>query len=331
MKAIRVVVSICLLGMLSFCGKNPVGPPDENNPVGPPDDNSGEIDYSGEIAFRAGEALYVMDLSTGSTRKVTEPLWGNNLRWSPDGERIAYMGPFDYYEAYQIYVVNADGSGKQLVTLWDRKGHIEPHIDGGMMPVWSPDGSQIAFWRCINCEFGGLNSEIFIIDLDTTDGIKETRLTDNPYGDFASDWSPDGQKILFHSNYSFDGTFDRYGDWYTMNVDGTDKQRILLSDSTFGSNFARYSPDGRHIALASGRENSEIYIMNADGSDIQRITNNNINEEYVSWSPDGTRLTFMVGSLLSGGHIYIINIDGTGLQQITSGEAKYFTPEWRPK
>ena len=313
-KVKHAVVLAVILGMFPFCGKNPVEPHDE---------------IGGDIAFRAGEALYVMDLSTGSTWKVTEPFFGN-FRWSPDGERIAYEGLLDYIEAHQIFVIKVDGSGKQLVTFWEINGRIEPHLDDSVLPVWSPDGDRIAFSRCINCEFGGSNFEIFIIDLDTTDGIKETRLTDNPYGDFAFDWSPDGQKILFHSNYSFDGTFDRYGDWYTMNVDGTDKQRILLSDSTFGSNFARYSPDGRHIALASGRENSEIYIMNADGPDIQRITNNNINEEYVSWSPDGTRLTFMVGSLLSGGHIYIINIDGTGLQQITAGEAKYFTPEWRP-
>ncbi len=314
-KVKHVVVLAVILGMFPFCGKNPVDPPDENG---------------GEIAFRAGEALYVMDLSTGSTLKVTEPVWGN-LRWSPDGERIAYEGPFDYYEAWQIYVVNVDGTDKRLVTLWDRKGHIEPHIDGGMKPVWSPDGDQIAFTRCINCELGGLNREIFIIDLDTTDGIKETRLTDNPYSDGASDWSPDGQKILFHSDYSLDSTFDHYGDWYTMNVDGTDKQRILPSDSTFGRNWARYSPDGQYIALIGGMSNNEIYIMNADGSDIKRITDNNISEKFVSWSPDGTRLTFIEGSLNSGGHIYIINIDGTGLQRITSGEAKYFTPEWRPK
>jgi len=313
-KVKHLAVLAVILGMLPFCGKNPVDPPDE---------------IGGEIAFRAGEALYVMDLSTGSTRKVTDPVWGN-LRWSPDGERIAYEGPFDYYEAYQIYVVNADGSGKRLVTLWEINGRREPHPDGGRMPVWSPDGDQIAFTRCINCEFGGLNSEIFIIDLDTTEGIKETRLTHNIYPDHISDWSPDGQKILFYSNYSLDSTFDRYGDWYTMNVDGTDKQRILPSDSTFGSNWARYSPDGQYIALIEGMSNNEIYIMNADGSDIKRITNNNISEKFVSWSPYGTRLTFMDGSLNSGGHIYIINIDGTGLQQITSGEAKYFTPEWRP-
>ncbi|MFB0516261.1 MAG: hypothetical protein ACETWG_06620 [Candidatus Neomarinimicrobiota bacterium] len=308
-----LLVAFCLV--LYSCGKNPAGPPDE--PVD-------------QIAFRVGEALYIMDLSTDSTWKVVEPVWPGGLRWSPDGERIAYTGPFDYYEAYQIYVINADGSGKRLVTLWDRKGHIEPHIDGGMMPVWSPDGDKIAFSRCINCEIGGLNTEIFIIDLDTTDGIKEVKLTDNPYGDFVFDWSPDGQKILFHSNCSLDSIFDRYGDWYTMNIDGTDKQRILLSDSTFGSNYARYSPDGKHIAIASGRENSEIYILNADGSDMQRITNNEIKEEYVLWSPDGTRLTFIAGSIRTGGHICIINSDGTGLTQITTGEAKYFTPEWRP-
>ena len=84
MKAIQLAVSIFLLMALPFCGKNPVEPPDENG---------------GEIAFCDREALYVMDMSTGSTWKVVEPVWPYGLRWSPDGERIAYEGLFDYYEA----------------------------------------------------------------------------------------------------------------------------------------------------------------------------------------------------------------------------------------
>ncbi|MFB0516263.1 MAG: TolB family protein [Candidatus Neomarinimicrobiota bacterium] len=104
----------------------------------------------------------------------------------------------------------------------------------------------------------------------------------------------------------------------------------MTYDTTFVGHGLRYSPDGQFITFVGGMNKNEIYIMNADGSDIQRITNNTTTEHFLSWSPDGTRLVFMVGSLHDGGHLYIINIDGTGLTQITTGEAKYFTPEWRP-
>lgn len=115
-----------------------------------------------------------------------------------------------------------------------------------------------------------------------------------------------------------------------MNLVGTDKQRIMTNDTTFGGAWHRYSPDGKSIAFIGGNNNNEIYIMNADGSDIERITNNDLREQYLSWSPEGARLVFMAGSHSSGGYIYTINGDGTVLKQITTGEAKYFSPEWRP-
>ena len=98
MKAIQLAASIFLLMALPFCGKNPVYPPDDNG---------------GEIAFRAGETLYVMDLSTGSTWIVTESLWGS-FRWSPDGEWIV----FD--EGSQIYKIKVNGDSLAQLTFQGR-------------------------------------------------------------------------------------------------------------------------------------------------------------------------------------------------------------------
>jgi len=289
----------------------------------------GNDDEKDEIVFHTWEGIYIMDLNNNSTRKVTES-GGGKLRWSPDGSKIAYSDQFGNYESWHLFAVNQDGSNRQLITLWEHQGQIEPHPDGGHAPVWSPNGDKIAFTRCINCEAGGSNSEIFIVDLDTTDGVQETRITNNPYSDNISDWSPDGQNILFQSDFALDSTYDDYGDWYTMNADGSGKQRIIKYDATFGVSWARYSPEGQRIAFIGGSNNNEIYIMNADGSNINKITENNLIEMQLSWSTDGTRLIFTAGSPSIGGHIYIINVDGTGLMQITTGEAKYFSPEWRP-
>lgn len=295
------------------------------------ENDDGKDISSDEIAFSSSDGvLYIMNLKTRGMSKVINSVAYAPIRWSPDGERIAYRAPYGGWEGYQIYVVNADGTGKRVVTLWERQGQIEPHPDGGFGPVWSLDRTRIAFTRCINCEVGGLNSEIYIVNLDTTEGVEETRLTHNLYSDFVLDWSPDGRKILFYSNFSLDSTWDRYGDLYSMNLDGSNKQRIIKNLSTFAGGLHRYSPDGKSIAFIGRDKINEIYIMTVDGARIIKITNNKIRENYLSWSSDGTRLVFMAGSPNSGGHIYIINIDGTGLKQITTGEAKYFSPEWRP-
>jgi Tol biopolymer transport system component len=54
--------------------------------------------------------------------------------WSPDGQRIAFsVGTFVGDEPLGLWVMNADGSGRQYLHL------------PGWAPAWSPDGSQIAF------------------------------------------------------------------------------------------------------------------------------------------------------------------------------------------
>lgn len=55
--------------------------------------------------------------------------------WSPDGSRIAFMSNRD--GLYDIYLMNADGTGPMDLTQTD----LCPEV----APSWSPDGSKIAF------------------------------------------------------------------------------------------------------------------------------------------------------------------------------------------
>ena len=76
---------------------------------------------------------------SGTARQLTSEhgyTWG--ATWSPDGRRIAFnaWGPGGGNQ--DVYVIGADGSGKQRLTS-DPADEIEP--------AWSPDGRRIAFWR----------------------------------------------------------------------------------------------------------------------------------------------------------------------------------------
>ena len=57
------------------------------------------------------------------------------------------------------------------------------------------------------------------------DGSKQTRLTDNPASDANPGWSPDGKKIVFHT--------DRDGnrEIYVMNADGSGTLRVTNDPS----------------------------------------------------------------------------------------------------
>jgi dipeptidyl aminopeptidase/acylaminoacyl peptidase len=76
--------------------------------------------------------IYVSDLGGTKTQITTDS--GGAPSWSPDGKKLAYYSNSE--GNFEIYVVNADGSGKVRLTN-------NPTND--VLPVWLPDGSGILF------------------------------------------------------------------------------------------------------------------------------------------------------------------------------------------
>lgn len=286
-----------------------------------------------EILYITNQKLYIYNLETGEEKFVTDQAFFR-ARWSPDGKWIAYNGPSIYEGSWQIYIVKPDGSGKRIVTLWERDSIIESHPDGGFNPVWSPDGKRIAFYRCINCEIMGTNSELFIVDLDTSNGIHEVRLTNNIYADLVEDWDHD-MSLFYRSQLGPNDEYDLFADFYEIDINTLERKHLLECDSLSYGFDLRYSQARDKIAYiwktrGSNSIRNEIYLMNRDGTGVTKLTDNTLQENNISWSSDGERMLFMVGSWSLGGQLYLINSDGTGLTKITSDSREYFSPDWRP-
>jgi len=167
--------------------------------------------------------IYVMD---ASGNKNAYPMQGNqiNPRWSPDGEKIAYMG--SRFGSTIIYVMDADGTN--ISTLLD-----DPLVQS--TPLWSPDGTRIAF----SSNRTG-NPEIYTMNIN---GTELTQLTNNMIDDRIKDWSLDGEKILFES-----------GDFLcTMNPDGTEKEILVDVRSTMGAAFSP-NRDAIYYTVLGGEE-----------------------------------------------------------------------------
>jgi Tol biopolymer transport system component len=95
--------------------------------------------------------LYVMNADGSGVRVLLdnfEP--GGWFSWSPDGTRLAYaaLSGLDVPELL-IWTGSLDGSAPSLVASHSNDGCQLPNrsftCDAGGSPVWSPDGSQIAF------------------------------------------------------------------------------------------------------------------------------------------------------------------------------------------
>jgi len=259
---------------------------------------------------------------------------------------IAFTSDRDDGEG-DIYLMNADGSDQRRLT-------DDPAYDA--WPVWSPDGSQLAFTSSRNG-----NPDIYVMDAD---GGDLRQLTEDQESDFWPDWSPDGAQIAFVSRR------DGNSELYVCDADGTNLQRLTTSpghedfpawspdgtrivfsriegnNGTFvinadGSNEQRllefpvlepaWSPDGTRIAFGSDHEGFRaIYVTDADGSNIQKLSDSRAGENCPDWSPDGTQITF--ASWRDGdGEIYVMTADGGDLQKLTDNRSEEEFPAWRPQ
>src|SRR5207237_328246 len=121
---------------------------------------------NGRIAFSSDfsdpSQIYTMRSDGTDLRQLTHVSAGHaavSPAWSPDGTRIAFT------LNNRIWVMNADGAGKQKLTHRDG---FEDHS-----PSWSPDGTQILFSRC-DVSFG---FEAYCdIDLMSSDGTGLTKI-----------------------------------------------------------------------------------------------------------------------------------------------------------
>jgi TolB protein len=186
---------------------------------------------------------------------------------SPDGKRLVFTSTRD--GDIDLYSMNADGGDVRRIT--NRLGY-----DGGA--VFSPDGRKIA-WRAAypasaadTAEYRRLLAqrlvrpaalEIWIANADGSDAHQITRLSG---ANWAPSFVPDGQRIVFASNFEnpHGGNFDLY----LIRTDGTGLEKVTTSMEFDG--FPMFSPDGRKVVWASSRHAKvpgEINLFIADWTD----------------------------------------------------------------
>ena len=181
------------------------------------------------------------------------------------------------------------------------------------------------------------NYEIYVMDAD---GGNPQNLTNNPHGDSAPSWSPDGKRIVFMSNrdgHAIGGL--PTDEIYVMDADGSNPQNLTNNPHYEGA--PSWSPDGERIAFSARRDGHfeneialtyEIYVMDADGGNEQRLTENRKNDDTPSWSPDGKRIAFASDRKgdLQNYEIYVMDTNGGNPRRLTNNRNDDRSPSWSP-
>jgi dipeptidyl aminopeptidase/acylaminoacyl peptidase len=251
---------------------------------------------------RARRSIWLVDPKTGAQSPLVADERANSRpRWSPDGQRLAYVvsGPDG---APQIHVRwMATGRSAQVATLEQAPNDMAWSPDGktlaitmltpaepvrlGTMPA-KPEGARWAgplriedrvTWRADgDGELKPGFSHVFVV---SADGGAPRQLTFGRHDDAGPlAWSGDGKSVLFASN--------RAEDW-ERNPQESEIYSVSVADGTTRALTGRVgpdlapvvSPDGRRIAYLGyddarrrSYENVQLYVMDPDGGNSRSLT-----------------------------------------------------------
>ncbi|HYV03341.1 MAG TPA: DPP IV N-terminal domain-containing protein, partial [Blastocatellia bacterium] len=175
-------------------------------------------------------------------------------------------------------VERAGGEARRLTT----------HPGEESFPVFSPDGSELAFSR----QIGG-NWDIYVMPASGGDA---KQVTFHPRNDYAYSWTPDGKTILFTSNATGVPRL------YTISI-GLANQTPLRSELPLlpEANSGSFSPDGKRVAYAPttaigdwrfyrGGSKGRIWLANAATGDIEKLPEGDYNDDLPAWA--GNKIYF---------------------------------------
>lgn len=220
-----------------------------------------------------------------------------------------------------LFMSNRDGNAEIFVRRAGSEEWVnltnDPAVDN--WPVWSPDGSKIAF----QSKRGADKLDVWVMNAD---GSEPRRLTNHPDHDYLPSWSPDGKRIAFASWRTEAEGEERAAHLYVMNADGTG-QRRLVAESTGTSGGLAWSPDGSRILFTRQvGERADLVIAASDGTGERKLTDDDAYDGSAEFSPDGRSIAFYSDDG-TGADLVVMRVDGSG-RRVLVADGNSWYPRW---
>jgi serine/threonine protein kinase len=247
----------------------------------------------------------------GEGQAITPPdvdAWFPDL--SPDGKKLIYS-------VYKQGMIKYELRERSLQSGEERKiKEVEGRYP--FYPRWSPDSTTIAYSPIEpfpNGKFGGSIALLNVRSGDEQTLASVATKSEEPWRDYISDWSADGQWVIASSDR---GSPER---WYIAMFPVAEAPNAQLRmhevrrdrDTNLWS--PRISPNGKWICFLKQNPietaSSVLYVANSSGGSEIRVSAEGAWADKPRWSPDGKTLYFIYNrDSASNRESYFINVWG---------------------
>jgi TolB protein len=215
-----------------------------------------------EAVYASRTGIRILTIATKKTREVTSFRGDTNPSWSPVEDALVFAGMRG--NDPQLEILRLILGETRVLPLTDNQ--VQDHD-----PVWSPDGSRIAW------VFGADNGrELMIMDRD---GEKKERLTNDDENDVDPAFSPAGDRLVFASKRDGGDDFDLFY------LDLANPEKITQATDMDGDEHdPAWSPGGRYIVFQHGPvDDEDISILDTADGEIIPLVQTEERERLPAW------------------------------------------------
>jgi dipeptidyl aminopeptidase/acylaminoacyl peptidase len=277
------------------------------------------------LAYASQGGIWVVPSVGGTPRRLTNAAAGPGdprqsgdraPQWSPKGRWILFETGRRGHD--NLMVVSEDGKVNDYLTA------VNADEEGAS---WSPDGTRISYTQRAPEYFSG---KLNVVKFDPSKGQAAgdpvtlyTAPTDRGGGWSIrkAQWSPDGRTLAIVLQ---DSGWDNV--YLVPSSGGAPK---ALTHGEFEDLNPMFSPDGKSLAVVSGRKNLEetgIWVVPLDGSAPRALTKFDTPglESQPEWSPDGTKIFFHRSTPLQAADLLVADVNGGTPKPLTHTTPKVF-------
>ena len=277
--------------------------------------------------------IYVIGADGSGLRRLTDSEASvGGAAWSPDGTRLFFYeaSPADWRAMNTDFMGGPPRATSQIVSL-DIASGARQVLTSGPGRKYAPKAARggVAYLRGHAEETRGVRQRVNYL----SEGISFIDGRDDVPGVYSNvNWSPDGQRIVFHR--------EREAVWppHTPSF-----SRAAQFQTVRSGVYPSYSPDGRQLmsnTAYAGQFRNTIIMMNPDGTN-RRVVLDEPGKNLLApvWSPRGDRIAFNLvesGGLFAGSrnnapaHVAVAAADGSGMRIVTPGPGNFAFPSWSP-